>query len=150
MKRALPGVVLAFVAAGGVAGCGGSAKSGGASKTAAEPATGPATPAIDPTIDTKGTTKPEINPQKKGEGALQPIEVRAAKEQAVFDEASTAFAAAGSDCAQLCKALGSMTRSTLHLCELAKQSGDDKRCTDATGKLESARAKVKSSCGGCE
>jgi hypothetical protein len=70
--------------------------------------------------------------------------------QAKFNEAESAFAAAGNDCAQLCKALSSMTRATERLCELAKDNGDDKRCTDATSRLESARAKVKSSCGGCE
>jgi len=87
---------------------------------------------------------------KKGEGALEPIDVRAGKAQASFDEANNAFTAAGSDCAQLCKALGSMTRATERLCELSKESGDDKKCTDATSRLETARAKVKSTCGGCE
>lgn len=69
-----------------------------------------------------------------------------AKAQASFDQSNQAFMAAGNDCAQLCKALGSMTNATDRLCELA---GEDKRCTDARTRLQAARAKVKSTCGAC-
>jgi len=121
----------------GLAACGGGAATGGA-KAPSEPA-GSAAPAH---VEPAGG--------KKAEGALEPIEVRSGKAQASFDEAQNAFTAAGNDCAQLCKALSSMSRATERLCELSKESGDDKRCTDATTRLETARAKVKSSCGGCE
>jgi hypothetical protein len=70
--------------------------------------------------------------------------------QKQFDDAQQAFDASGGDCAQMCKALASMQRATDHLCTLA---GDDldgkKRCDDARARVETAEAKVKSSCGGC-
>lgn len=121
MRRAAVALSLLFVGA-----CGGGAATGGAKAPAESPSMAPAT-------DTK---------------AEPALDYGAAR--AKFDEAESAFAAAGNDCAQLCRALSSMTRATERLCELAKENGDDKRCTEATGKLESARAKVKSSCGGCE
>ena len=130
MKRATL-LALLFLTA-----CGGGANTGAAAKS--PPPAGSAEPAID---DAGG---------KKSEGTLEPIDVRAGKAQASFDDAQTALTAAGNDCAQLCKALASMSNATTRLCDLAKESGDDKRCTDATTRLESARAKVKSSCGACE
>jgi hypothetical protein len=69
-----------------------------------------------------------------------------AKAQTQFDEASKAVQLAGNDCAQLCKALSSMTNATDRLCELA---GEDKRCSDARAKLDAAKTKVKSTCGTC-
>jgi hypothetical protein len=66
-----------------------------------------------------------------------------------LEDASGAFTAAAGDCVKLCKALGSMTRATERLCELAKGSSDEQRCTEAQSKLEDARAKVNASCGGC-
>jgi hypothetical protein len=114
--------------------CGGGASTGAAKSP-------PPAGSAEPTIDGTG---------KKSEGTLEPVDVRAGKAQVSFDEAETAFTAAGNDCAQLCKALGSMSRATERLCELAKESGDDKRCTDATTRLETAKTKVKSSCGVCE
>lgn len=70
--------------------------------------------------------------------------------QISLDQASSAFAAAN-DCASMCKALASMARSTEHLCDLLKgdTSPEQKRCSDAQSKLESARTKVKQTCGGC-
>jgi len=133
MNRAWMALPLVFLFA---CGGGGAPAAGAKSPPPSEPA------GATPTIQGDG--------DKKAEGALEPIEVRAGKAQASFDEASAAFTAAGNDCAQLCKALGSMTRATERLCELAKENGDDKRCNDATTKLDSARTKVKSSCGACE
>jgi len=71
--------------------------------------------------------------------------------QKYFDDSASAFAAAGSDCISLCKALASMQRAADHLCELSKDAGDDgkKRCDDAQGRVTEARGRVKSSCGGC-
>jgi hypothetical protein len=69
--------------------------------------------------------------------------------QASFNDAESALAAAGNDCALLCKALSSMSSATDRLCELAKENGDSKRCDDAKTKLDAAKAKVKSTCGGC-
>jgi len=80
---------------------------------------------------------------------MVPIEVRQTKAQGELDDAQAAFTAAGTDCASLCKALASMSRATDHLCELAKEGGDAKRCDDAKTRLDAAQTKVKSTCGGC-
>lgn len=79
----------------------------------------------------------------------EPMDVKVKDAETSLAEAETAFAAAGNDCAQLCKALTSMNNATERLCELAKESGDDQRCTDAKAKLDAARTKVKSTCGSC-
>lgn len=69
-----------------------------------------------------------------------------AKAQAQLDDASKAFAAAGSDCASLCKSLGSMSNATEHLCGLTEGTADDQRCKDARARLAAAQAKVKGTC----
>ena len=72
--------------------------------------------------------------------------------QADFDEASRGVELSGNDCAQLCKALSSMSRAAERLCELAKDGGEDgqRRCTDARVRLEVARTRVRDKCPGCE
>ncbi|MBI2391313.1 MAG: hypothetical protein HYV09_17115 [Deltaproteobacteria bacterium] len=111
---------------------------GGASKA---PATGGAAP--------PPSAPPVYEDKAKAEPALLPVETRAASAQAELDEAQGAFSAAGGDCAALCKALASMSRATNSLCELVKEGGDPKRCSDAKARLESAQSKVNSSCGAC-
>lgn len=112
---------------------------GGASKA---PATGGAAP--------PPTATPTLDEDKaKATPTLLPVETRAANAQAELDEAQGAFTAAGGDCAALCKALASMSRATSSLCELVKEGGDPKRCSDAKARLESAQSKVNSSCGAC-
>ena len=105
------------------------------------------------TANTGGAKPPDKDSDgvndKKGESTIVPIEKRSQQAEVSFNDAETAFAAAGNDCAQLCKALGSMTNATDRLCELAKENGDDKRCDAAKSKLDTARAKVKSTCGEC-
>lgn len=97
---------------------------------------------------TEGTTKTPAPTPMPGSGASGAVVMspEIAKAQAQFDQSNQAFMAAGNDCAQLCKALSSMTNATDHLCEL---TGEDKRCTDAKARLDAARAKVKSTCGVC-
>jgi hypothetical protein len=52
----------------------------------------------------------------------------------------------------MCKALASMERAAGHLCDLVKNSvaSDKKKCTDAKARLDHARDRVMSSCGGCD
>jgi hypothetical protein len=57
--------------------------------------------------------------------------------------------AARSDCAAACRALASMQRATEHLCALADESDDRRRCEEARKRLLAARDRVRSSCGGC-
>jgi hypothetical protein len=94
-----------------------------------------------------GVDKPSAAPMPGG-GATGTVVLspEVQKAQANFDSASTAFSAAGNDCAQLCKALSSMSNATDRLCELAST---DVRCSDAKTKLDAARARVKSTCGTC-
>lgn len=110
-----------------------------------------------PATATPGTAPapkpPSAAPVTPGTGAsgtvVSPGEL--GKAQRSFDDASTAFAAAGNDCAQLCKALHSMTHATERLCDLTQGGtlSDQQRCTDARARLDVASAKVKSSCGAC-
>ena len=95
--------------------------------------------------DKAGSTAPPPTMPTAGAGGMV-VSPEVKKAQVNVDTAANAFAAAGNDCAQLCKALSSMTNATDHLCELA---GDDKRCSDAKTRLDAARAKVKSTCGTC-
>lgn len=92
-----------------------------------------------------GSAPPPREPATKAEPAF--VTDKEATAQLVQAEAD--FQAAGNDCEKLCKALASMTHATERLCELAKSNGDEQRCTDAKTKLDAARAKVKSTCGGC-
>jgi hypothetical protein len=92
-------------------------------------------------------------PMPGGGGATGTIVVsdEVSKAQSTFDDASKAFAAVGSDCAQLCKALHSMTHATERLCGLTEGGSltDQQRCTDARARLDAAKAKVNSTCGSC-
>ena len=68
-----------------------------------------------------------------------------------FDQSEATFAAAGTDCAQMCKALSSMQRAADHLCDLTKDGADlDKqKCSDARARVTSAKDRVAKVCGGC-
>lgn len=118
---------------------------------------GGAKPAMAPSGGTEAppSTHTEAVPNEPGADKavvpVSPAQADAATAQASFDEASSAFSAAGSDCASMCKALASMQRATDRLCELAKDGGDldQKRCTDARTAVTDAGTKVKSTCGGC-
>lgn len=90
-----------------------------------------------------------MSPAKEEPTIVKPADKKAETPELAFSDAESAFEAAGNDCAQMCKALTSMTNATDRLCELAKENGDSKRCDDAKQKLDGAKAKVKSTCGGC-
>jgi hypothetical protein len=116
--------------------------------TGKPPTTSPAPPSVaKPTVTAAESppTKSEAPPPQKT------MAVQVAEAELDFESAQDAFSAAGNECASLCKALASMKRATEHLCELTQGGGsnDQKRCTDAKAKLESAQAKVKAACGGC-
>jgi hypothetical protein len=64
-------------------------------------------------------------------------------------QAEQALDANGSDCANACRALGSMDRATGVLCGAADTPGEHARCEDAKGRLLRARDRVRASCGGC-
>ncbi|MBK7399226.1 MAG: hypothetical protein IPJ34_23895 [Myxococcales bacterium] len=72
-------------------------------------------------------------------------------EAAVTKAAADLDAIGASDCPALCKALASLETATKHLCALAKPGDevDQKRCSDAKGKLEEATKKVRAKCPAC-
>jgi hypothetical protein len=78
-----------------------------------------------------------------------PREVQRAIARAELERATLELQASANDCAQACRALASMERATAHLCALADQSDDQRRCDDATRRLREARDRVRVSCGSC-
>jgi len=114
-------------------------------------------PTMAPVPPSPPPAKPGVTAAAKGADTNEPppadksIAVQMAEAELDFEIAQDAFTAAGNECASLCKALASMKRATEHLCELTQggSNNDQKRCTDAKAKLETAQAKVKATCGGC-
>jgi hypothetical protein len=57
--------------------------------------------------------------------------------------------AAGGDCRNACRALGSMDRAAGRLCGLALSNDEVRRCGDAKTRVYSARDRVRHTCGSC-
>ncbi|HKQ70745.1 MAG TPA: hypothetical protein VJT73_15470 [Polyangiaceae bacterium] len=53
------------------------------------------------------------------------------------------------DCASACRALDSMERAVLHVCELAQSADERKTCASAEDQVGAARQRVRSACGDC-
>jgi hypothetical protein len=70
---------------------------------------------------------------------------------AEFDAAEKALTTTA-PCDTMCKALQSMIRAADRICELARDgtATEQKRCTDARGKVAEATARVRTSCPNCE
>ena len=81
----------------------------------------------------------------------QPTERRAEQIAARDDlaRAQRELEAAASSCESACRALASMERATSHLCSLADEPGDQRRCDDAKVRLTAARGRVRAACGAC-
>jgi len=71
----------------------------------------------------------------------------AAREE--LDRAQRDLEAASSSCDSACRALASMETATVHLCSLADQPDDQRRCDDARQRLTVARGRVRAACGTC-
>jgi uncharacterized membrane protein len=69
--------------------------------------------------------------------------------RADLDRAQRDLELATSDCESACRALASMERATSHLCSLAEEPDDQRRCDDARLRLTAARGRVHAACGGC-
>src|SRR5207248_3954178 len=71
--------------------------------------------------------------------------------QHAFDEAQTAFAASGTDCVIMCRALQSMARAAERICALTPPVDEaaKHRCDDARARVEEAKKKVLAACPGC-
>ena len=83
--------------------------------------------------------------------ADQPAERKADRiaARADLDRALRDLESAASDCESACRALASMERATSHLCSLAEEPDDQRRCDDARLRLTAARGRVRAACGGC-
>jgi hypothetical protein len=66
-----------------------------------------------------------------------------------MDRAQSAVEAAAGDCSAACRALASMERAADHLCDLAGDPEDQRRCDDARRRVIAAREHIKSACGTC-
>jgi hypothetical protein len=66
-----------------------------------------------------------------------------------LDAAERELQTSAGDCANACRALGSMERATGHLCELASSLEDRRRCEEAKTKVLAARDRVRGTCGAC-
>lgn len=119
---------------------------------AMEPKSAPAAPRTERRDATPsgGAVAPNDEETRPGDKTIDARGFRSA--QLDFDQSASAVELAGDDCAQLCKALSSMSRAADRLCELARDGGDDgrQRCSDARAKVEAARARVRAKCPACE
>lgn len=66
-----------------------------------------------------------------------------------LDIASRELDLATGECGSACRALASMERATGHICNLASDESDRRRCEDAKAKVARARDRIRSSCGTC-
>ena len=100
---------------------------------------------------TQPSLSPPPPPPPSPSSADQPAERGAARMAArrELDHAQRDLESAASDCESACRALASMERATSHLCSLAEEPDDQRRCDDARVRLTAARGRVRASCGGC-
>ena len=127
---------------------------GGAPGAAAKSPSNANTPSANDTTTTSGSGGAGVGAQipggekePDGDGMIDDV----AHAQLKFEDSHKAFTAASGDCASMCKALSSMQRAADHLCGLTKDGADSekKRCDDAQAKVDGAKERVKSTCGGC-
>ncbi|MEO7094626.1 MAG: hypothetical protein ABI175_15320 [Polyangiales bacterium] len=115
----------------------------------------PEYPTSSPTVTEEGAGEDKAGSAKSGTaantGATPTLVDDIPHAKIAFDQSEATFTASGSDCAQMCKALASMQRAADHLCDLTKDGADlDKqKCTDARGRVTTAKDRVSKMCGGC-
>lgn len=134
-----------------VCGCAGAApaKAPPASPAAA-PANAESPPAGSPATELEGP-RAAPSPAPPPVETTQPTQPEAARASArvEMDRAERELDTAAGDCQSACRALASMERATTHLCSLADQDDDRRRCEDARRRLSEARNRVRAACGAC-
>jgi len=108
-----------------------------------EPGTGPATP---PPAPPAAAAPP---PSQLAPSDHADVMGRRIAARAELELAARAVDAAGADCGAACRALGSMDRATQHMCAIAEDADDRRRCDDAMRRLLAARERVRAACGAC-
>jgi hypothetical protein len=63
-----------------------------------------------------------------------------------LDRAASELSAAGTDCARVCKALGSMNRASERICALEPDASSSSRCRRAKERVAEAAVRVRRSC----
>lgn len=113
------------------------------------------------TSDSANQARPQTTPAAPGHAPSEaPHDERAASAGAPpatpqlqasreIEAAQRELDVAAGDCRNACRALGSMDRATGRLCNLAQSTDDRHRCDDAKTRVQSARVRVKSTCGTC-
>ncbi len=130
------------------AGCGGAAKD--ASPSAASPSNAGAAQKSEMAPSGYAPPPPTAPPATSPPGVpTSPGAQRRLEANADFDRAERELSASSSDCASACRALASLERATVRLCDLAEQPDDVQRCDDAKKKLRTARDRVRSTCSAC-
>jgi hypothetical protein len=115
----------------------------------------PAADATSSTTTLPSTLEPLPTPAPTTAPAARPSEsvdrraraVRAARRE--LDQAQRDLDASMWECGTACRALGSMERATGHLCDLATDAEDRRRCEDAKTAVLKAREKIRAACGSC-
>jgi hypothetical protein len=111
----------------------------------------PATPAERP----MSSVSEEVPTTAKAESAAAASEAEAsagASRTEAFGEwrrAQAELQAAANDCVRACQALASMERAVVHLCALAEEPDDRRRCEGARKQVLEARTRVRLACGTC-
>ncbi|MBX3189379.1 MAG: hypothetical protein KF819_20315 [Labilithrix sp.] len=90
---------------------------------------------------------PEFPGQLGGAAGSRSVALRGAASE--LESSQRELDVAAGDCRNACRALGSMDRAAGRLCELAQSSDEQRTCTEAKGRVYSARDKVKSTCRSC-
>jgi hypothetical protein len=127
---------------------------GGGQRAEAPASSTPASPALDgsPPAGSVTTAPPpgQAPPPPPVEAEPdRPVERDRRAARAELDRAQADLEAAGGACDAACRALASMERATAHLCSLATEPDDQRRCDDAKQRLTSAQSRVRSACGSC-
>jgi len=87
----------------------------------------------------------EVAAPSAGTAGQAPVAPEIAGARGEMDRAERQLSSSLGDCAAACRALASMERAADHLCAL--ESGPE--CSHARERVEAARERVRSTCGGC-
>lgn len=120
----------------------------------------PMAPAPSPAQSAPNTVPASVSPERPGpprlpSPAAEPPNSDRRREAALrtarseLDTASRELDLATGECGSACRALASMERATGHICTLASDESDRRRCEDAKAKVARARDRIRSSCGTC-
>jgi hypothetical protein len=110
----------------------------------------PPTPAAPAPPPPAAAGAPPAEPVPEAPGAMDP-RARYARANVQLSEARRQLdiAAGQRDCANACRALDSMERAAVQICELARSTEERRTCKAAEDQVGSARERVKNACGVC-